>query len=57
MKKLIQRTGLEGKQTVFLFTDTQIIHESFLEVRLHHHMTGTITISVLKLQCYESHQR
>lgn len=32
MKKLLKRTGLEGKQTVFLFTDTQIIHETFLEV-------------------------
>ena len=32
MKKLLKRAGLEGKQTVFLFTDTQIIHETFLEV-------------------------
>ena len=32
MKKLLKRTGLEAKQTVFLFTDTQIIHETFLEV-------------------------
>lgn len=32
MKKLLKRTGLEGKQTVFLFTDTQIVHETFLEV-------------------------
>lgn len=32
MKKLLKRAGLDGKQTVFLFTDTQIIHESFLEV-------------------------
>lgn len=33
MKKLLKRAGLEAKQTVFLFTDTQIIHETFLEVR------------------------
>lgn len=32
MKKLLKRAGLEGKQTVFLFTDTQIVHETFLEV-------------------------
>ena len=32
MKKLLKRAGLEGKQTVFLFTDTQIIHDTFLEV-------------------------
>ena len=32
MKKLLKRTGLQGKQTVFLFTDTQIIEETFLEV-------------------------
>ena len=32
MKKLLKRAGLEAKQTVFLFTDTQIIHETFLEV-------------------------
>ncbi|KAL0019092.1 hypothetical protein WJX77_000912 [Trebouxia sp. C0004] len=31
MKKLLKRAGLEAKQTVFLFTDTQIIHETFLE--------------------------
>lgn len=36
MKKLLKRTGLEGKQTVFLFTDTQIIHETFLEVSASH---------------------
>ena len=35
MKKLLKRTGLEAKQTVFLFTDMQIIHETFLEVRSH----------------------
>lgn len=34
MKKLLKRAGLEGKQTVFLFTDTQILQESFLEVCL-----------------------
>lgn len=32
MKKLLKRAGLEGKQTVFLFTDTQIVNETFLEV-------------------------
>ena len=32
MKKLLKRAGLEAKQTVFLFTDTQIIRETFLEV-------------------------
>lgn len=32
MKKLLKRAGLEAKQTVFLFTDTQIINETFLEV-------------------------
>jgi dynein heavy chain len=31
LKKLLLRTGQEGKQVVFLFTDTQIVKESFLE--------------------------
>jgi len=31
LKKLLLRTGEEGKQVVFLFTDTQIVKESFLE--------------------------
>ena len=33
LKKLLKRTGLEGKRTVFLLADTQIVQESFLEVR------------------------
>ena len=32
LKKVLKRTGLEGKHTVFLFTDTQIVQENFLEV-------------------------
>lgn len=31
LKKVLKATGLQGKETVFLFTDTQIIKESFLE--------------------------
>ena len=31
LKKLLLKTGEEGKQLVFLFTDTQIVKESFLE--------------------------
>ena len=33
LKRLLKRTGLEGKRTVFLLADTQIVQESFLEVR------------------------
>ena len=33
LKKLLKRTGLEGKRTVFLLADTQIVQGSFLEVR------------------------
>eukprot|EP00960_Hanusia_phi_P059293 764127-Hanusia_phi.AAC.3 len=32
LKKILLRAGKEGKPTVFLFTDTQIVMESFLEV-------------------------
>lgn len=31
LQKLYRLAGLEGKQVVFLLTDTQITHESFLE--------------------------
>ena len=31
LKKLYQSAGVEGKNTVFLFTDTQIVVEEFLE--------------------------
>jgi dynein heavy chain len=31
LKKLLLKSGQEGKQVVFLFTDTQIVKESFLE--------------------------
>jgi len=31
IKKLMKKTGIEGKPVVFLFIDTQIVHESFLE--------------------------
>jgi dynein heavy chain len=31
LKRLLMQAGAEGKPTVFLFTDTQIIKESFLE--------------------------
>jgi dynein heavy chain len=31
LKKMLFKTGEEGKQCVFLFTDTQIVKESFLE--------------------------
>ena len=29
---LYEKAGLEGERIVFLLTDTQIIHEDFLEV-------------------------
>ena len=41
MKKLLKRAGLDAKQTVFLFTDTQIVHETFLEV----HTVPTTSLS------------
>ena len=31
VKKVLLRAGMEGKETVFLFTDSQIVLESFLE--------------------------
>jgi len=31
LKKLYQNAGIQGKKTVFLFSDTQIKNESFLE--------------------------
>jgi dynein heavy chain len=31
LKKVLLKAGLEGKETTFLFTDTQIVVESFLE--------------------------
>eukprot|EP01083_Nonionella_stella_P111300 326422_1 len=31
MKRLLMQTGLEQKQTVFLFSDNQIVQESFME--------------------------
>ena len=31
LKKVLLKTGEEGKQLVFLFSDTQIVKESFLE--------------------------
>jgi dynein heavy chain len=31
LKKCLMQAGIEQKQTVFLFTDTQILKESFLE--------------------------
>ena len=30
LKKVLKKAGLDGKNTVFLFTDTQIVFESFL---------------------------
>jgi dynein heavy chain len=32
LKKVLMMAGMDGKDTVFLFTDTQIVMESFLEV-------------------------
>ncbi|GAX80571.1 hypothetical protein CEUSTIGMA_g8008.t1 [Chlamydomonas eustigma] len=31
LKKVLKKAGMDGKDTVFLFTDTQIVQESFLE--------------------------
>lgn len=31
LKRVLKKAGMEGKPTVFLFTDTQIVYESFLE--------------------------
>ena len=31
IKKIMLQSGVSGKQVVFLFTDTQIVSESFLE--------------------------
>lgn len=31
IKELLKKTGLEGEKTQFLFSDTQIVRESFLE--------------------------
>lgn len=31
LKRVLMKAGLEDKATVFLFSDTQIIYESFLE--------------------------
>ena len=31
LKKVLKKAGLDGKDTVFLFTDTQIVQEAFLE--------------------------
>ena len=28
---MLKKAGVDGKNTVFLFTDTQIVYESFLE--------------------------
>lgn len=31
LKRVLKKAGLEGRDTVFLFSDTQIIQEGFLE--------------------------
>jgi len=31
LKRVLKKAGLEGRDTVFLFSDTQIVQESFLE--------------------------
>ncbi len=31
LRKVLKKAGLEGKDTVFLFTDTQIVQENYLE--------------------------
>lgn len=31
LKRVLKKAGMEGKDTVFIFTDTQIVQESFLE--------------------------
>ncbi|KXZ54227.1 hypothetical protein GPECTOR_5g319 [Gonium pectorale] len=31
LRKVLKKAGLDGKETVFLFTDTQIVQENFLE--------------------------
>jgi hypothetical protein len=31
LKRVLKTAGLEGRDVVFLFSDTQIIHEGFLE--------------------------
>ncbi|KAG2439747.1 hypothetical protein HYH02_010624 [Chlamydomonas schloesseri] len=31
LRKVLRKSGLDGKDTVFLFTDTQIVQENFLE--------------------------
>jgi dynein heavy chain len=35
LKKVMVLAGVQGKETVFLFTENQIIEERFLEVRAH----------------------
>ena len=31
LKKLLKMAGIQGKDTVFLFSDTQIVDETFVE--------------------------
>ncbi len=31
MRRVLKKAGLDGKQTVFLFSDTQLVQENFLE--------------------------
>lgn len=31
LKRVLKKAGLEGQEVVFLFNDTQILHEGFLE--------------------------
>jgi dynein heavy chain len=31
LKRVLKKAGLEGRDTVFLFSDTQIVQEGFLE--------------------------
>lgn len=31
LKRVLKKAGLEGRNTVFLFSDTQIVQEGFLE--------------------------
>lgn len=53
MKKLLKRAGLEGKQTVFLFTDTQIVHETFLEVSASAACCISISMTTIKGYIYD----
>lgn len=56
LRKVLKKAGVEGKDTVFLFADTQIVWEGMLEDINNILNSGALTKSLLDMHACDSHE-